>query len=42
MLGKIERRKRRGHQRMIWLDGLTDTMDMNLGKFQEMARDREG
>ena len=41
MLGKIEGRKRRGHQRMRWLDGLTDAMDLNLGKFQEMVRDRE-
>ena len=41
MLGKIERRRRRGHQRKIWLDGLTDTMDMNLGKLQQTVRDRE-
>ena len=40
MLGKIERRRRKGHQRMSWLDGLTDAMDMNLGKLQEMVRDR--
>ena len=41
MLGKIEGRRRRGHQRMRWLDGFTDTMDMNLGKLQKMVRDRE-
>ena len=40
MLGKIEVR-RRGHQRMRWLDGITDTMDMNMGKLQEMVRDRK-
>ena len=41
MLGKIEGRRRRGHQRMRWLDGITDAMDMNLGKLQEMVRGRE-
>ena len=41
MLGKIEGRRRRGHQRMRWLDGIIDVMDMNLNKFQEMVRDRE-
>ena len=41
MLGKIEVRRRRGHQRMRWLDGITDARDMNLGKLQEMVRDRE-
>ena len=41
MLGEIEGRKRRGKQRMRWLDGLTDTMDMNLGKLKKMVRDRE-
>ena len=40
MLGKIEG-QRRGYQRMRWLDGITDAMDMNLGKFGEMVRDRE-
>ena len=41
MLGKIEGRRRRGHQGMRWLDGITDAMDMNLGKPQKMMRDRE-
>ena len=41
MLGKIEGRRRRGGQRMRWLDGITDAMDMNLGKLQEMVRGRE-
>ena len=41
MLGKIEGRRRRGCQSMRWLDGITDAMNMNLGKLQEMVRDRE-
>ena len=41
ILGKIEGRRRRGHQRMRWLDGITHAMDMNLGKLQEMVRERE-
>ena len=41
MLGKIEGRKRQEHQRMTWLDGITDAVNMNLGKLWEMVRDRE-
>ena len=41
ILGKIEGGRRRGCQRMRWLDGIIDLMDMNLGRLQEMVRDRE-
>jgi len=42
MLGKTEDRRERGHQKMRWLDDITNAKDMNLGKFREMMRDREG
>ena len=41
MLGKIEGRRRRGHQGMTWLDGITDSTDVSLSKLQQVVRDRE-
>ena len=42
MLGKTESRRRRGRQRMRWLDGISDTVDMGLGKLRELVKEREG
>ena len=42
MLGKLEGRRRRGRQRMRWMDGITDLVDMNLSKLRELVMDREG
>ena len=42
MLGKIEGRRRKGRQRIRWLDGITDSMDTNLNKLQEVVKNREG